>query len=173
MGAANPEPHRRVKTAPFYPPECSQSRPDPHPHTHIFTSPLPHSCLTLTPPVVCATERERGGSTGLQGDGFIYWLMLVFPNRRKSPRRPSVARGRVKSVNFYCCSADGASVCFARASILYTDTGMFARTKCMCLFPLYLPVPGRLSMGMRWWVFAHVCVCVCLCRFPCSCKSLD
>jgi len=35
--------------------------------------------------------REGGRSTGLQGNGFIYWLMLVFPNGCKSPHQLSVA----------------------------------------------------------------------------------
>ncbi len=86
MDAANPQPQRRSLTL------CKVLSACIHTHTNTLTSlwPSAHPCLTLTSAAACVTDRERGRSTGLKGNRFIYWLMLVFPNECKSPRQPSV-----------------------------------------------------------------------------------
>ncbi len=105
-------------------------------------------------------------STGLKGNRFIYWLMLVFPNECKSPRQPSVCSCTWVCEEYeplfphmYLCQC---LFCLVFSS-WHASTWINLDAPSVSVQPLWcLCVQRCLSVG--------VCECVCV-RFSWSCKS--
>lgn len=131
--------------------------PTPTTHTH-FHPPLTSSLSDLDPSCcVCGRKRETEVNRSL-GNGFIYWLMLVFPNERKSRRQSSVrARGRLKSTNF-SLSLILLGQFLLCLHLVLTDLDVFigSISRCLC---------ACLCFGVRVYLCVYACVYVRVCAF--------